>query len=284
MPTAAASAGPSGHALAVEGLFAGYRGVPVVRELDLEVRPGEVVALLGPNGAGKTTTLETIAGLRRAGAFQRHLDTQTAGAGPDFGDRVPRTGVDGLVPQGCSPLEPFAAAHHDHVRCSDHCGALGDQQPHYACPENGSVRTWPDLSPVDSMHGNRRAVAHGSQVITHAVRDVDKALDRLDDVAGVSARLVVPVLTVHGRPSVVVTELVVPELALAAVATASMRGPGYSVADLPPELLRVLPKGHDVAGPLMSWREGQGRRPESGEVAVEDMRVGAADRHCADLA
>ena len=37
----------------------------MVRELGLEVRPGEVVALLGPNGAGKTTTLETIAGLNR---------------------------------------------------------------------------------------------------------------------------------------------------------------------------------------------------------------------------
>jgi branched-chain amino acid transport system ATP-binding protein len=57
------SASKQGHALVVAGLSAGYRGVPVVRELGLEVRPGEVVALLGPNGAGKTTTLETIAGL-----------------------------------------------------------------------------------------------------------------------------------------------------------------------------------------------------------------------------
>jgi branched-chain amino acid transport system ATP-binding protein len=65
MPKAADGAGTSGHALAVRGLVAGYRGVPVVRELSLEVGLGEVVALLGPNGAGKTTTLETIAGLQR---------------------------------------------------------------------------------------------------------------------------------------------------------------------------------------------------------------------------
>ncbi|SNQ46829.1 High-affinity branched-chain amino acid transport ATP-binding protein BraG [Frankia canadensis] len=43
-------------------LCAGYQGVPVVRDLDLTVEPGEVVALLGPNGAGKTTTLLTLAG------------------------------------------------------------------------------------------------------------------------------------------------------------------------------------------------------------------------------
>lgn len=50
-------------AIDVRGLDAGYAGVPVVRELDLSVAPGEVVALLGPNGAGKTTTLLTISGI-----------------------------------------------------------------------------------------------------------------------------------------------------------------------------------------------------------------------------
>ncbi|OHV44540.1 ABC transporter ATP-binding protein [Pseudofrankia sp. BMG5.36] len=52
--------------LEASGLCAGYQGVPVVRDLDLTVRPGEVVALLGPNGAGKTTTLLTLAGGLRA--------------------------------------------------------------------------------------------------------------------------------------------------------------------------------------------------------------------------
>jgi ABC-type branched-subunit amino acid transport system ATPase component len=48
--------------LSVRGLSAGYGDLAAVRDLDLEVAPGEVVALLGPNGAGKTTTLLTIAG------------------------------------------------------------------------------------------------------------------------------------------------------------------------------------------------------------------------------
>ena len=47
----------------VEGLSAGYGGVPIVRDLSLTVGVGEVVALLGPNGAGKTTTLLTLSGL-----------------------------------------------------------------------------------------------------------------------------------------------------------------------------------------------------------------------------
>jgi branched-chain amino acid transport system ATP-binding protein len=51
--------------LRIEGLTAGYAGVPVVRNLDLDVRAGEVVALLGPNGAGKTTTLLSVSGILR---------------------------------------------------------------------------------------------------------------------------------------------------------------------------------------------------------------------------
>ena len=49
--------------ITITGLHTGYGGVAVVRDLDMSVRPGEVVALLGPNGAGKTTTLLTISGL-----------------------------------------------------------------------------------------------------------------------------------------------------------------------------------------------------------------------------
>jgi branched-chain amino acid transport system ATP-binding protein len=49
--------------LKIDGLFAGYGGLPVVRHLDLTVRAGETVALLGPNGAGKSTTLLTCSGL-----------------------------------------------------------------------------------------------------------------------------------------------------------------------------------------------------------------------------
>jgi len=44
------------------GLSAGYGKMAIVREIDLRVGAGEVVALIGANGAGKTTTLLTLAG------------------------------------------------------------------------------------------------------------------------------------------------------------------------------------------------------------------------------
>jgi branched-chain amino acid transport system ATP-binding protein len=51
--------------LSIDGLTAGYDQAAVIRDLDLTVGTGEVVALLGPNGAGKTTTLRVISGLVR---------------------------------------------------------------------------------------------------------------------------------------------------------------------------------------------------------------------------
>lgn len=48
--------------LSIEGLTAGY-GSPVLREVSIAARAGEVTALLGANGAGKTTTLRAISGI-----------------------------------------------------------------------------------------------------------------------------------------------------------------------------------------------------------------------------
>jgi branched-chain amino acid transport system ATP-binding protein len=59
----------SEFALECKGLTVGHGSVSVLREFDLSLRRGEVLALLGPNGAGKTTLLATLAGLlpRQAG-------------------------------------------------------------------------------------------------------------------------------------------------------------------------------------------------------------------------
>ena len=54
--------------LAAQGLGFGYRGAPIGRDLDLEVRAGEIVCLLGPNGSGKTTLFKTVLGLLPAQA------------------------------------------------------------------------------------------------------------------------------------------------------------------------------------------------------------------------
>ncbi len=52
-------------AIDLQQLTKRYGAVTAVRELSLQIAPGEVVAFLGPNGAGKTTTIDMILGLAR---------------------------------------------------------------------------------------------------------------------------------------------------------------------------------------------------------------------------
>ena len=62
--------GPSAQGIEIVGMSAGYGGVAVVRDLNIHVRPGEVVALLGPNGAGQDDhTAHDLRSDQAAGGF-----------------------------------------------------------------------------------------------------------------------------------------------------------------------------------------------------------------------
>jgi ABC-2 type transport system ATP-binding protein len=49
--------------LVVENLEKRFRDLVAVRDLNLQVGPGEIYGLLGPNGAGKSTTMSCITGI-----------------------------------------------------------------------------------------------------------------------------------------------------------------------------------------------------------------------------
>jgi branched-chain amino acid transport system ATP-binding protein len=51
--------------LQVQGLVVAYDDIQILREVSLDVRPGEAVGVIGPNGAGKTTLFKAISGLLR---------------------------------------------------------------------------------------------------------------------------------------------------------------------------------------------------------------------------
>jgi branched-chain amino acid transport system ATP-binding protein len=91
----------------------GYSGQPVVRDVDLEVGPGEVVCLLGSNGAGKTTTLLAMSGELPLLSGEVLLDGVPTKA-PLF--RRARAGM-GYVTEERSVFKGLSAR--DNLRCGD---------------------------------------------------------------------------------------------------------------------------------------------------------------------
>lgn len=67
--------------LAVDKLAKAYGFLWALKDVRLELAPGDLVALLGPNGAGKTTLLQLLAGLIAPTAGSMELDGVTVARG-----------------------------------------------------------------------------------------------------------------------------------------------------------------------------------------------------------
>ncbi|MGB9251333.1 MAG: ABC transporter ATP-binding protein [Mycobacterium sp.] len=52
-----------GMSLELDRVRLSYNGIPVIDDLTLAARPGEILVLTGPSGCGKTTVLRALAGL-----------------------------------------------------------------------------------------------------------------------------------------------------------------------------------------------------------------------------
>jgi branched-chain amino acid transport system ATP-binding protein len=58
--------------LSARGLYQAYGAIPVLKNVDIDVRPGETHVVIGPNGAGKTTLFKVLSGelLANGGSVQ----------------------------------------------------------------------------------------------------------------------------------------------------------------------------------------------------------------------
>ncbi len=83
--------------LKVENLSVAYGGVQAVRNISLEVRPGEITALLGANGAGKSSTLAAVIGKVKPAAGRVIFEGQDITGTPP--DKLVTRGI-ALIPEG----------------------------------------------------------------------------------------------------------------------------------------------------------------------------------------
>jgi branched-chain amino acid transport system ATP-binding protein len=93
--------------LSIEGLSVQRGGRTVVREVSLEIAPGEVTALLGPNGAGKSSMVLAIGGVLKPLGGKILLDEHDfAGRRPE---RIRGAGI-AIVPEGRRLLPELTVA------------------------------------------------------------------------------------------------------------------------------------------------------------------------------
>ncbi|MCA1272090.1 ATP-binding cassette domain-containing protein [Streptomyces sp. 7G] len=105
-PVRAVPDAPGATLLGARGITVAYRGVPAVREVDLDLRAGEITALMGRTGSGKSTLLRVLqgSGPRTAGTVRVGRDESGAPGSAMGGDPKRLSAAEarrlvGLVPQ-----------------------------------------------------------------------------------------------------------------------------------------------------------------------------------------
>jgi phospholipid/cholesterol/gamma-HCH transport system ATP-binding protein len=91
-PTIDREAGPPPEpVIRARGVTFGYGERPIVQDIDLDVRLGEIVTIMGPSGCGKTTLLRLMVGLERPRQGEmRVLGEDLARLDEDHADRFRR--------------------------------------------------------------------------------------------------------------------------------------------------------------------------------------------------
>ena len=173
-----------------------------LRELTVDIAPGEVLAVVGPSGSGKSTLLRLLTGLLAPSTGTVHID------GNDVTDVAPERRPVAMVFQG------FALLPHLTVRDNIAFGPRVRREPRALVArrvaevaESLSITPLLDRHPGQLSGGERQRVALARALVREPVLFcLDEPLSSLDPQLRTDARrLLAPLLRAEGRCAVYVT-------------------------------------------------------------------------------
>ena len=229
-------------AVKLTGVARSYGPVTAVRDVDLEVGRGEILALLGPSGCGKTTTLRLIAGFETPGSGTVEVGGRTV-AGPGVNVPPEKRHV-GMVFQDYALFPHLSVAQNvayglpsgkkrggrvEEVLHLAHLGGLGDRMPHEL---SGGQQQRVALA---------RALAPGPEVVL-----LDEPFSNLDAALRARVRMEIrDILKEAGATAIFVTHDQEEALSLADEVAVMMDGAILQSAS--PEVLYHFPATREVA-------------------------------------
>ncbi len=208
--------------LSIKRLNVSYGVIPVLHDLDMEVREGEIVALVGSNGAGKTTLLNAISGLLQPSNGEIAFE----------GSRIDRLAPHRIVAAGISHIPegrkifPYLSVRENLLMGACQRQAWGGRQ--------GMIQKASELFPILGERANQRAslMSGGEQqmlVIARGLMSRPKLLLIDEPSLGLSPVIMARIYeTIQTFPQIGITVLLSEQNAQAALEIASR---GYVVQD-----------------------------------------------------
>ncbi len=154
--------------LAVKGLMMRFGGLLAVNNVELELRPQEIVSLIGPNGAGKTTVFNCLTGFYRPTGGSIMLRDKDIAGQP--GQKIARMGIVRTFQhvrlfREMTVIENLLVAQHQHLKSGVFAGLL--KTPAFRKAESDALdraATWLERVGLLEM-ANRQAgyLAYGQQ-------------------------------------------------------------------------------------------------------------------------
>jgi ABC-2 type transport system ATP-binding protein len=193
-----------GEFLLVEDMTAGYGGLPIIREINIALRAGDILGLLGANGSGKSTLIKAVTGQIRQMRGNIHI------AGVDLAMAPERAKANfGLAIDGFDLPAPLTGKQYLALVASIR-GCHDDEWPCGNVIERLSLTKWMNRQIAEYSLGTRAKISIAAALLgSPALLIFDESLNGLDPVVAWEVKTMLSELAATRKHAIIISTHVV---------------------------------------------------------------------------